>query len=160
MNQRRLRANSDRNPIVIARSRTPSGSGVWAETEGKTTRTRSRKIATRPNTATMNSGVWRCGGRPVSRLSRYAKGISQPTKKITHASVCHGCTKKRRTKKRVSIGTLPYQITRYCDQKKYIHMTDIANWSFATSWTAAGGIDAAPRELVHTLSSDSSAKPV
>src|SRR5206468_12838834 len=129
------------------------------DTVGNTTSTRSRKMPTSPMTATTTSGVCRCGGRPVRRLSRYANGISQPTKKITHASVCHGCTKKRRTKKRVSTGTLPYQITRYCDQKKYIHMIDIANCSFATSWTAAGGIGM-PRELVHTASSESTAKPV
>src|SRR5205807_9205706 len=35
--------------------------------------------------------------------------------KITQASVCHGCRKKRPTKKRVSTGTLPYQMTRYCN---------------------------------------------
>src|SRR5881296_700543 len=73
--------------------------------------------------------------------------MSQPMAKITHASVCHGCRKKRWTKKRVSTGTLPYQITRYCDQKKYIHMIDIANCSLATSCTAAGGMAASPRSL-------------
>ncbi len=84
-----------------------------------------------------------CGagaGRPVRRTSRYANGMSQPTISTTHPSVCQGCTKTRLRKKRVSTGTLPYQITRYCDQKKYIHMMDMANCSLATSWMAAGGM--------------------
>ena len=77
--------------------------------------------------------------------------MSQPIAKITQASVCQGCRKKRWTKKRVSTGTLPYQITRYCDQKKYIHMIDIVNCSFATSCTAAGGMAASPREFARTV---------
>ena len=58
-------------------------------------------------------------------------GISQPTTSTTQASAFHGWTKKRRTKKRVSTGTLPYQMVRYWDQKKYIHMMDSANCSLA-----------------------------
>src|SRR5207249_8706322 len=65
----------------------------------------------------------------------------------TQARVCQGWTKNRWTTKRVSTGTLPYQITRYCDQKKYIQTIENANCSLATSWTAAGGIEAWPRAL-------------
>src|SRR5213592_1177070 len=150
-NQRRERTKSARNPAVIARSRAPNGSRALVDTDGKTTRTRSRKIATRPKTDTTTSGACRCGGRPVRRLSRYANGISQPTTSTTQASVVHGWTKTRLTKNRVSTGTLPYQITRYCDQKKYIHMIDIVNCSFATSCTAAGGMAASPREFARTV---------
>src|SRR5688572_13429143 len=155
MNHRRDSANSDRKPMVMAMSRGPNGRRVCSATEGNTTSTRSRKMATRPNTATTNSGPWRSGGRPVRRLSRYTKGISQPTISTTQASVPHGCTKKRRTKKRVSTGTLPYQITRYCDQKKYIHMIDMTNCSLATSWTAVGGMEATPREFARMVRIDS-----
>ena len=42
-------------------------------------------------------------------------------------------------------------MTRYCDQKKYIHMIDIANCSLATSCTAAGGIVASPRALARMV---------
>src|SRR2546422_962264 len=149
-NQRPERTKSARNPAVIARSRAPNGSRALVDTDGKTTRTRSRKIATRPNTETTTSGACRWGGRPVRRLSRYANGISQPTTSTNHASVSHGWVKKRVRKKRVSTGTLPYQITRYWDQNKYIHMIEIANWSFATSCTAAGGIEAYPRAFAPT----------
>ena len=81
--------------------------------------------------------LWRVGGRPVRRLSRYANGISAPTRKMAQASVLHGSTKKRRRKKRVSTGTLPYQITRYCEKKKYIQKMHIAKVSLATSWMLA-----------------------
>src|SRR5215471_10503782 len=63
-------------------------------------------------------------------------------------------TNTRSTKNRVSTGTLPYQITMYCDQKKYIQRMDIANWSLATSWTAAGGIEARPRALARMVKID------
>src|SRR6266705_2634744 len=159
-NQRRHSTKRARNPAVIARSRAPNGSLALGDTDGNTTRTRSRKIATRPNTETTTSGVWRWGGRPVRRLSRYANGISQPTTSTNHASVSHGWVKKRVRKKRVSTGTLPYQITRYWDQKKYIHMIDIANWSLATSCTAPGGTDASPRALARTVRIESRANPV
>src|SRR3989442_12120916 len=78
----------------------------------------------------------------------------------THASVRQGSTKNRRRMNRVSIGTLPYQMTRYCDQKKYIQRIEIANWSFATSWIATGGIDASPRPLARTARIDRRQKPV
>jgi hypothetical protein len=55
---------------------------------------------------------------------------------------------------------LPYQITRYCDQKKYIHMMDMANCSLATSWMAAGGMEASPRALARTARMERRAKPV
>jgi hypothetical protein len=87
-------------------------------------------------------------------------GISQPRQKITQASVSHGCTRNRPTKKRVSTGTLPYQMTRYCDQKKYIHMIDSVNCSLATSCTAAGGITASPRALARIVRIDSRQKAV
>src|SRR5207247_9666808 len=99
-------------------------------------------------------------GRPVRRLSRWPNGISQPTTKTNQATVVHGWAKNRLATKRVSIGTLPYQITRYCDQKKYIHMIAIANCSLATSCTAPGGTAASPRALARTVRIDSSAKPV
>src|SRR5712692_10888263 len=149
-NQRRQSTKSPRNPAVIATSRAPNGSRALGDTDGNTTRTRSKKIATRPNSEATTSGVCRWGGRPVRRLSRYANGISQPTTSTNHESVSHGWVKKRAAKNRVSTGTLPYQITRYCDQKKYIHMIEIANWSFATSWIAAGGMDAWPRAFART----------
>ena len=57
--------------------------------------------------------------------------------------------------RRVSTGTLPYQITRYCDQKKYIHMIDMANCSLATSCTAAGGTVARPRAFARIVRIDS-----
>src|SRR5262249_10551564 len=121
------------------------------DTDGKTTSTRSRKIAARPSTEMKNSGAWRCGGRPVRRLRRYAKGISQPPIRTIQDTVSHGCVKNSRRKKRVSTGTLPYQITRYCDQKKYIHMIDMANCSLATSCTAAGGTVARPRAFARIV---------
>src|SRR6266480_2104117 len=133
-NQRRHNTKRARNPAVIARSRAPNGSLALGDTDGNTTRTRSRKIATRPNT--------------------------EPTTSTIHASVSHGWTKKRMTTKRVSTGTLPYQITRYWDQKKYIHMIEIANWSFATSCTAAGGIEACPRAFARIVSRDSRQNPI
>src|SRR5437879_731909 len=153
-NQRRLSMKSARNPAVIAKSRNPNGSRAVAETDGNTTNTRSRKIATSPKMATTKSGACRCGGRPVSRLRRYANGISQPTISTTQARVIHGWTNTRWTKNRVSTGTLPYQITRYCDQKKYIQRMDIVNCSLATSWTAAGGIEARPRALARMVKID------
>src|SRR5437879_3327712 len=153
-NQRRLSMKSARNPAVIARSRSPNGRRAVAETDGNTTNTRSRKIATSPKIATTKSGACRCGGRPVSRLTRYANGISQPTISTTQATVSQGWTNSRWTKNRVSTGTLPYQITRYCEKKKYIHMIDMANCSLATSWTAAGGIDARPRALARMVRID------
>ena len=152
--------NSARKPRVTSRSRTPNGRRLCAETDGNTTNTRSRKMATSPISAMTTSGAWRCGGRPVRRLTRYANGMSQPMAKITQASVCHGCRKKRPTKKRVSTGTLPYQMTRYCDQKKYIHMIDIANCSFATSCTAEGGMAARPRAFARTVRMASRQKAV
>src|SRR5262252_3347021 len=87
-------------------------------------------------------------------------GITQPTTSTTHARVIQGCTKTRLTKNRVSTGTLPYQITMYCDQKKYIQTIDSANWSLATSCTAAGGIEARPRALARTVMIDSRQKAV
>src|SRR5947208_12511691 len=128
-NQRRDNTKRARNPAVIARSRAPNGSLALGDTDGNTTRTRSRKIATRPNTETTTSGVWRWGGRPVRRLSRYANGISQPTTSTIHASVSHGWTKKRMTTKRVSTGTLPYQITRDWDQEEDTHLIEIGRAS-------------------------------
>src|SRR5438477_7785987 len=147
MYRRRLSAKSARKPRVTSRSRRRNGRRLCGETDGNTTNTRSRKIATSPITATITSGACRSGGRPVRRLTRYENGSSQPIAKITQASVSHGCSKNRCTKKRVSTGTLPYQITRYCDQKKYIQTIENANCSLATSWTAAGGIEAWPRAL-------------
>ena len=82
-------------------------------------------------------------------------GISQPAMSTTHDTVSQGCAKNRRTKNRVSTGTLPYQMTRYCDQKKYIHMIDIANCSLATSCTAAGGTVARPRAFARIVRIDS-----
>ena len=52
------------------------------------------------------------------------------------------------------MGMFPYQITRYWDQKKYIHITDMANCSLATSCTAAGGMEAVPRALARTVRMD------
>src|SRR5882672_1519624 len=160
MNQRRPSANSATNPSVIATSCGPTGRPSDGDTDGKTTSTRSRKIATRPKTATTTSGPWRCGGRPVSRFRRYAKGMSQPTTHTTQVSVSHGWAKNRWTKNRVSTGTFPYQMTRYWEKKKYIQKIDIANCSFATSWTAAGGMDATPRALARTVRIDSRQKVV
>src|SRR5215813_14761912 len=160
MYMRRLSTNRARKPSVTRKSRRPNGSRLCGDTDGKTTKTRSRKIAASPMMATTTSGECRCGGRPVRRLTRYENGISQPMAKITHASVCHGCRKNRWTKKRVSTGTLPYQMTRYCDQKKYIHMIDIANCSLATSCTAPGGTEASPLALARTVRIESKAKPV
>src|SRR4029434_36253 len=153
-NQRRLSMKSARKPAVIARSRNPNGSRAGAETDETTTNTRSRKIATSPKIATTTSDACRCGGRPVSRLSRYANGISHPTHNTHHARVIHGWTNTRWTKNRVSTGTLPYQITMYCDQKKYIQRMDIANCSLATSWTADGGMEARPRALARMVKID------
>src|SRR5262245_9058295 len=146
--------NSARKPAVMVRSRNPNGSRAVAETDGNTTNTRSRKIATSPKMATTKSGACRCGGRPVSRLSRYANGMCQPTISTTQARVIHGWTNRRSTKNRVSTGTLPYQITMYCDQKKYIQRIDIANCSLATSWTADGGMEARPRALARIVKID------
>src|SRR6266545_5268296 len=63
-NHRRLSTNSARNPSVmnIACGNGGTAPGV---TDGNTTKIRSRKIATRPHSAMIRSGVCRCGGRPV-----------------------------------------------------------------------------------------------
>src|SRR5215475_2923515 len=58
--------------------------------------------------------------------------------------------RKRRTKKRVSGGTLPYQMIRYWEKKKYIHMMDMAKVSFAESWMAEGGTFVAPPSLARS----------
>src|SRR5256886_15206314 len=117
-NQRRQSTKSPRNPAVIARSRAPNGRRALGDTDGNTTRTRSKKIATRPNSEATTSGVCRSGGPPVRRLHRDTNGSSQPTTSTTHASVSHGWVKKRVAKERGSKGPVPYQITRYWDQKK------------------------------------------
>src|SRR5215471_8824173 len=67
-------------------------------------------------------------------LSMDEKGMSQPTMKMAQAICPHGGLKKRFKKKRVSIGTLPYQMTRYREKKKYIQNTDMAKVSLAMSW--------------------------
>ena len=67
--------------------------------------------------------------------------------KMAHAMVPHGWTKKRRITKRVSAGTWPYQITRYCEKKKYIQNTQSAKVSLATSWIAGGATRVSPRSL-------------
>jgi len=41
----------------------PNGRRLCAETDGNTTNTRSRKMATSPISAMTTSGAWRCGGR-------------------------------------------------------------------------------------------------
>ena len=96
-----------------------------SDTEGKTTSTRSRKIATSPNTATTTSGAWRWGGRPGQALEQIRERNQPAHDEHDPRQVCHGWTKKRLHEEPVSTGTLPYQITRYCDQKKYIHMIDM-----------------------------------
>ena len=87
-------------------------------------------------------------------------GISQPAMSTTHDTVSHGWVKNRRTKKRVSTGTLPYQMTRYCDQKKYIHMIDMANCSLATSCTPAAAPWPGPARSQRMVRIDSRQKPV
>ena len=67
--------------------------------------------------------------------------------KMAHAICPHGGLKKRLRKKRVSIGTLPYQITRYCEKKKYIHMTHMAKVSLAMSWIPDGAICVTPASV-------------
>src|SRR5262245_45301851 len=143
--------NSARKPAVMVRARNPNGSRAGAETDGNTTNTRTRKIETSAKMGTTKRGACRGGGRPVRRLRRYANGMNQPTISTPHATVIHGWTNTRWTKNRVSTGTLPYQITMYCDQKKYIQRMDIANWSLTTSWTAAGGMEARPRALARMV---------
>src|SRR5436189_14418 len=118
-NQRRERTKSARNPAVIARSRAPNGSRALVDTDGKTTRTRSRKIATRPNTETTTSGACRWGGRPVRSLSRYANGISQPTTSTNHTIVSHGWVKKSVRKQHVSTAAVPDANNRYRDEKQH-----------------------------------------
>src|SRR5688572_2301521 len=125
----------------------PTGNTLSFEIDGNTTTRRSRKIAVQPMKMITTSGLCAVGGRPVSRLSRYENGTSAPTIRITHASVRHGSTKKRERKNRVSTGTLPNQITRYCEKKKYIHITHMANVSLATSWIADGDTAVSPRAL-------------
>src|SRR2546428_12502723 len=112
-NQRRQSTKSPRNPAVIARSRAPNGSRALGDTDGNTTRTRSKKIATRPNSEATTSGVCRWGGRPVRRLSRDTNGISQPTTSKNHASVSHGWGKKRVAKERGPLWAVPYQSNGY-----------------------------------------------
>src|SRR4029450_14041689 len=93
----------------------------------------------------------RSAGRPVRPSSGYMNELSQPPISTIQETVSQGWVKKRRTKNRVSTGTLPYQMTRYCDQKKYIHMIDIANCSLATSCTAGGGTVDSPRALARVV---------
>src|SRR5207249_8725637 len=135
-NQRRQSTKSPRNPAVIARSRAPNGSRALGDTDGNTTRTRSKKIATRPNSEATTSGVCRWGGRPVRRLHRYTNGISQPTTSTNHASVSHGWVKKRVAKKRFPMGTVPHQITMDFDHKKFYHKIRITHSGFHTSYNA------------------------
>src|SRR5262249_38010782 len=149
-----------RKPAVIARSLSVSGRRALDETDGKTRKTRSRKIPTRPNKAMTTRGACRCGGRPVGRFRRNRDRIRPPTTETHPTTVNHGCPKTRWMKNRVSTGTLPYQITMYCDQKKYIQTIESANWSLATSCTAAGGIEARPRALARTVMIDSRQKAV
>ena len=80
--------------------------------------------------------------------------------KITKAMVRQGSSKNRRRKNRVSMGTFPYQITRYCEKKKYIHMTHIANVSLATSWMAPGATWVRPRALARMVRNVTRPKPV
>src|SRR5689334_19041932 len=134
-----------KNPAVISSSIGPTGKTLSFEIDGKTTTSRSRKIAVQPMNRITTRGLCAVGGRPVRRLSRYENGTSAPTIRITKASVRHGSTKKRPRKNRVSTGTLPYQITRYCEKKKYIHITHIANVSLATSWMDDGDAAVRPR---------------
>src|SRR2546426_10890032 len=99
-NQRRQSTKSPRNPAVIARWRAPNGSRALGDTDGNTTRPRSKKIATRPNSEATTSGVCRRGGRPARRLHRDTNGISQPTTRTNHANVRHGPAKKDGAQKR------------------------------------------------------------
>src|ERR1700716_970187 len=80
--------------------------------------------------------------------------------KTSHATTPQGGLKKRATKKRVSIGTLPYQITRYCEKKKYIHMTDMAKVSLAMSWIPEGATLVMPRALARMVRKVTGPKPV
>ncbi len=71
----------------------------------------------------------------------------------------HGSTKKRERKNRVSTGTLPYQITRYCEKKKYIHITHVAKVSLATSWIADGDAAVSPLALPRMVRKVTSPNP-
>src|SRR2546425_7984196 len=114
-NQRRQSTKSPRNPAVIATSRAPNGSRALGDTDGNTTRTRSKKIATRPNSEATTSGVCRWGGRPVRRLHRYTNGISQPTTSTNHASVSHGWRSEEHTSE---LQSLAYLVCRLLLEKK------------------------------------------
>src|ERR1700730_4060327 len=141
-------------------SRIPSGKAMFLSMDGKTIRMRSTNIAIQPMKRMTVRTLWRVGGRPVSRFRKYAKGISQPTMKMAQAICPHGGLKKRFRKKRVSIGTLPYQITRYCEKKKYIHITHMAKVSLAMSCIADGDTWIRPRALARMVRKVTSPKPV
>src|SRR5215472_9658188 len=121
---------------------------------------RSRKIAIHPMKRITTKTLWRVGGRPVSRFRRYENGTSAPITKTKKASAIHGSTKNRRRKYLVSMGTLPYQITRYCEKKKYIHMTDMAKVSLAMSWMPEGATLVIPRALARMVRNVTRPKPV
>src|SRR5262249_15326467 len=139
--------NTEKNPAVIRSSIGPSGSALLLDIDGNTSMIRSRNTAIHPMKSTTTKTLWRVGGRPVNRLRRYENGISAPITNTKNARSLHGSTKKRRRKNLVSAGTLPYQITRYCEKKKYIHMMHIAKVSLATSWIADGERLPTPRAL-------------
>src|ERR1700675_2394283 len=133
MNRPRLRVKSAKNPAVIRTEGGPRGKAMFLSSDGKMITMRSTKMAIQPMKRMTVNTLWRVGGRPVSRFSRYANGTSQPTTKMAQAMCPHGGLKKRLRKNRVSMGTLPYQITRYCEKKKYIHITHMAKVSLAMS---------------------------
>src|SRR5262249_62087636 len=85
--------------------------------------------------------------------------MSQPTMKMAHAICPHGGLKKRLRKKRVSIGMLPYQMTRYCEKKKYIQNTLMAKVSLAMSWIPDGEIWVTPQPLARMARKVTRRKP-
>src|SRR5262250_2999830 len=155
----RLRTNRAKKPAVIRTSRIPRGKRMSLSMDGKTMRMRSTKMAIQPMKRITVKTLWRVGGRPVSRLSRYEKGMSQPTMKMAQAICPHGGLKKRFKKKRVSIGTLPYQMTRYWEKKKYIQNTDMAKVSLAMSWIPEGETWVIPRALARMVRKVTRPKP-
>src|SRR3972149_531325 len=135
-NQRRLRTNSAKNPAVTRTSTMPAGKAAGGEIGGATTSTRSRQMAER------------------------LRGATPRAPSGTTASPRHGSSKKRRRKNFVSTGTLPYQMTRYWDQKKYIQRVLVARISLATSWIAEGETAASPVALALTARRARRANPV
>src|SRR6516165_3717646 len=65
------------------------------------------------------------------------------------ASRRQGSAKNRARTYRVSTGTLPYQITRYCDQKKYIQTIEVVKTSLARSCISWGGSTQPGRPALH-----------